>query len=727
MTGTIPSFAALEYDAIHGPPRPDLAAWRARAGAAAEEIRETPEGIPEGLLYSAADLAGLPHLDSLPGFPPFVRGPYPTMYLRRPWTIRQYAGFSTAEDSNAFYRKNLAAGQMGLSIAFDLATHRGYDSDHPRVVGDVGMAGVAIDSILDMRILFDGLPLDRVSVSMTMNGAVLPILALYVVAAEEQGVPPAKLAGTIQNDILKEFLVRNTYIFPPEPSMRIVGDIFRFTAERMPKFNSISISGYHMQEAGATADIELGYTLADGLEYVRKGIEVGLPVDAFAPRLSFFFGVGMSFFMEVAKLRAARLLWAELMQQFAPRDPRSSMLRTHCQTSGWSLTAQDPPNNAVRTCIEALAAVHGHTQSLHTNSLDEALALPTDFAARIARNTQLLLQLESGARRPIDPWGGSYYVERLTHELAARARTHIREVEELGGMARAVQAGLPKLRIEEAAARTQARIDSGRQTIVGVNRDRLAREEEIEVRRVDNAAVRAAQLARLAKLRAERDGAQTAAALAALTRAAATGEGNLLALSIDAARARATVGEMTAALERVFGRHAAVIRTLSGVYSGEVGESDADVTAVRARTAAFREREGRRPRLLVAKMGQDGHDRGQKVIATAFSDLGFDVDVGPLFQTPEETARQAVENDVHAVGVSSLAAGHLTLLPALRAALDRLGRGDVLILVGGVVPPGDVPALRAAGAAAVFGPGTVITRAAGELLDRLEEAIERTA
>ena len=721
----IPDFGVLAYDDIPSPPPATLADWRELAGPAANATWDTPEGISQHVLYTAADVERLTHHHSMPGFLPYVRGPYPTMYVRRPWTIRQYAGFSTAEDSNAFYRRNLAAGQRGLSIAFDLATHRGYDSDHPRVVGDVGMAGVAIDSILDMRILFEGIPLDTMSVSMTMNGAVLPILALYVVAAEEQGVPPEKLAGTIQNDILKEFMVRNTYVFPPAPSMRIIGDIFAYTSERMPKFNSISISGYHMQEAGATADIELGYTLADGLEYVRKGVEVGLDVDAFAPRLSFFFAVGMDFFMEVAKLRAARLLWAELMRPFHPKNPRSSMLRTHCQTSGWSLTAQDVYNNAVRTCIEAMAATQGHTQSLHTNSLDEALALPTDFSARIARNTQLQLQQESGTCRPVDPWGGSYYVERLTHDLAARARTHIREVEQAGGMVQAVAAGIPKLRIEEAAARTQARIDAGRQTIVGVNKYRPEHPDDIEVLRVDNAAVREAQLGRLAKLRATRDGAAVERTLAALTAGAETAEGNLLALSIDAARAGATVGEMTSALERVFGRHQAVIHTISGVYSGEVGETDEAMTAVRARVEAFLEREGRRPRLLVAKMGQDGHDRGQKVIATAFADLGFDVDVGSLFQTPEETARQAVENDVHAVGVSSLAAGHLTLVPALRAALALLGRSDILILVGGVVPPHDVVPLRKAGAAAVFGPGTVITEAAVEVLNRLEKRRDR--
>jgi methylmalonyl-CoA mutase len=702
----------------------DMAAWAARAGVSAREERawRTPEGIDVLPLYAAADLAPVSHLDTVPGLAPFVRGPYSTMYVRRPWTIRQYAGFSTAEDSNAFYRRNLAAGQKGLSIAFDLATHRGYDSDHPRVLGDVGMAGVAIDSLLDMRILFDRIPLDQVSVSMTMNGAVLPVLALYVVAAEEQGVKPEQLSGTIQNDILKEFMVRNTYIYPPQPSMRIVADIFRYTSEHMPRFNSISVSGYHMQEAGATQDLELGYTLADGVEYVRTGIATGLDVDAFAPRISFFFAIGTNFFMEVAKLRAARLLWAKLMKQFEPENPKSLALRTHCQTSGWSLTAQDVYNNVVRTCVEAMAATQGHTQSLHTNSLDEALALPTDFSARIARNTQLYLQLESGTTRPIDPWGGSYYVERLTHDLAQRALEHIAEVEELGGMTRAIEAGLPKLRIEEAAARTQARIDSGRQTIVGVNRWRLEQEDELEVLKVDNSAVRQAQLARLEELRRTRDAGAVEGKLAALTRCAESGEGNLLALAVDAARSKATVGEISLALEKVWGRYEATIRSISGVYSSEVGEHEESVSRARERTRGFAEVEGRRPRILVAKMGQDGHDRGQKVIATAFADIGFDVDIGPLFQTPEETARQAVENDVHVVGVSSLAAGHLTLVPALKAELGRLGRQDILVVVGGVIPPQDYAALREAGAAAIFGPGTVISEAALELLDQLDAA-----
>ncbi|MBI4878314.1 MAG: methylmalonyl-CoA mutase [Planctomycetes bacterium] len=718
MMGSLPDFRACRFDDLAGP-RPALGDWLAAAGEPAASSVLTPEGIREKPLYSAADLAPVLHLGGLPGFAPFVRGPYATMYLRRPWTIRQYAGFSTAEDSNAFYRRNLAAGQKGLSVAFDLATHRGYDSDHPRVAGDVGMAGVAIDSILDMRILFDGIPLDRMSVSMTMNGAVLPVLALYLLAAEEQGVPPDKLSGTIQNDILKEFMVRNTYIYPPAPSLRIIADIFKYTAQRMPRFNSISISGYHMQEAGATADIELGYTLADGLEYVRAGLAAGLDIDAFAPRLSFFFAIGMDFFTEMAKLRAARLLWARLLAPFSPRDPRSLMLRTHCQTSGWSLTAQDPYNNVVRTCVEALAAAQGQTQSLHTNSLDEALALPSDFSARIARNTQLQLQQESGTCRVVDPWGGSYYLERLTHDLAERAAAHIAEVEELGGMARALETGLPKMRIEEAAARTQARIESGRQAIVGVNRFRAAAEEEIEVLAVDNARVRQAQIARLEELRAARDQQQVDAALDALTACARSGEGNLLELSLAAARARATVGEITFALEKVFGRHQAALRTISRVYSGEMGETHEEIARVRGRVERFVANEGRRPRILVAKMGQDGHDRGQKVIATAFSDLGFDVDIGPLFQTPEETARLAVENDVHVVGVSSLAAGHLTLVPALKRELEKLGRADILITVGGVIPQRDRQALKDAGAVAVFGPGTVISQAALDLIEHI--------
>ena len=676
-------------------------------------------------MYVGADrdavvAAGYP-LDSFPGAAPFIRGPYPTMYVNQPWTIRQYAGFSTAADSNAFYRRNLAAGQKGLSVAFDLATHRGYDSDHPRVQGDVGMAGVAIDSILDMRQLFDGIDLSAVSVSMTMNGAVLPILALYVAAAEEQGVPPEKLAGTIQNDILKEFMVRNTYIYPPKPSMRIISDIFGYTSVKMPKYNSISISGYHIQEAGATADLELAYTLADGVEYLKAGLDAGLSIDKFAPRLSFFWGIGMNFFMEVAKLRAGRLLWSELVAQFEPKDPKSQSLRTHSQTSGWSLTAQDPFNNVARTCIEAMAATQGHTQSLHTNALDEALALPTDFSARIARNTQLLLQQESGTTRPIDPWGGSYYVEWLTHQLAEKARTHIREVAEHGGMAQAISDGIPKLRIEEAAARTQARIDSGAQTVIGINKYQVDDDHAIEVLKVENSRVRAEQIAKLQQLRADRDPAAVDAALGELTRAAG-GEGNLLALAIDAARAHATVGEISDALEVVWGRHAAEIRTITGVYRDEAGKVS-NISSATELVQEFAEADGRRPRILVAKMGQDGHDRGQKVIATAFADIGFDVDVGSLFATPDEVARQAADNDVHVVGVSSLAAGHLTLVPALRDALAAVSRPDIMIVVGGVIPPGDFDELYAAGATAIFPPGTVIADAAIGLLHKLAKRL----
>ena len=707
---SIPNFASVPRPAgTAAPSGADLDAWR------------TPEGIDVPASLAADTNTDLAFPGTFPGLAPFVRGPYPTMYVNQPWTIRQYAGFSTAEESNAFYRRNLAAGQKGLSVAFDLATHRGYDSDNPRVTGDVGMAGVAIDSILDMRQLFDGIPLDKMSVSMTMNGAVLPILALYVVAAEEQGVAPNQLAGTIQNDILKEFMVRNTYIYPPTPSMRIISDIFAFTSQEMPRFNSISISGYHMQEAGATADLELAYTLADGVEYVRAGVAAGLDVDAFAPRLSFFWAIGMNFFMEVAKLRAARLLWSHLMAQFDPKNPKSSSLRTHSQTSGWSLTAQDVFNNVTRTCVEAMAATQGHTQSLHTNALDEALALPTDFSARIARNTQLFLQQESGTTRTVDPWGGSHHVEWLTNELAHKAMAHITEVEEMGGMAAAIEAGIPKLRIEEAAARTQARIDSGQQAVIGVNQYRLAPDEEddIEVLKIENAEVRAAQLAKLDQLRAERDQADVDAALHALTNAADRGEGNLLALAIDAARAKATVGEISDALENVYGRHVATIRTIEGVYRAEVGAEADSVVAVRAKVDEFAAANGRRPRILIAKMGQDGHDRGQKVIATAFADLGFDVDIGPLFQTPEEVARQAVEADVHVVGASSLAAGHLTLVPALRDALAELGRPDIKITVGGVIPPDDVPELLDMGAVAVYPPGTVIPDAALELLDLL--------
>ncbi|WP_373317877.1 methylmalonyl-CoA mutase [Virgisporangium aliadipatigenens] len=686
---------------------------------------ETPEGIAVKAAYGPEDLEGLDFLDTYPGIAPYLRGPYPTMYVTQPWTIRQYAGFSTAEESNAFYRRNLRGGQKGLSVAFDLPTHRGYDSDHPRVGGDVGMAGVAIDSIYDMRQLFDGIPLERMSVSMTMNGAVLPVLALFVVAGEEQGVAPEQLSGTIQNDILKEFMVRNTYIYPPRPSMRIISDIFAFTSQRMPRFNSISISGYHMQEAGATADLELAYTLADGLEYLRAGRDAGLDVDAFAPRLSFFWAVGMNFFMEVAKLRAGRLLWAKLVREFGARNPKSLSLRTHCQTSGWSLTAQDVFNNVVRTCVEAMAATQGHTQSLHTNALDEALALPTDFSARIARNTQLVLQQESGTTGAIDPWGGSAYVERLTHDLAHRAWAHIREVEEAGGMARAIDEGIPKLRIEEAAARTQARIDSGRQPVIGVNKYRPEADEPIDVLKVDNRAVRAQQVEKLRRLRAERDDVACTAALEALTRGAA-GDANLLELAVDAARAKATVGEISDALEKVFGRHTAQIRTIAGVYRDEAGPAG-NIERVRAATATFAENEGRQPRILVAKVGQDGHDRGQKVIATAFADLGFDVDVGPLFQTPAEVARQAVEADVHIVGVSSLAAGHLTLVPALRDELAALGRDDIMIIVGGVIPPQDVEELRTAGASAVFPPGTVIADAALDLLASLSARLGHAA
>jgi len=703
----IPDFSKMKWEASHRAAKaPSGARW------------QTPEGIPVKPLYGESDLKGLPDLDTWPGLPPFVRGPYPTMYVQQPWTIRQYAGFSTAEESNAFYRRNLAAGQKGLSIAFDLATHRGYDSDHPRVAGDVGMAGVAIDSILDMRQLFDGIPLDQMTVSMTMNGAVLPILALYIVAAEEQGVAQKDLAGTIQNDILKEFMVRNTYIYPPKPSMRIVSDIFSYTSRNMPKFNSISISGYHMQEAGATADLELAYTIADGIEYTRAGVAAGLDIDRFAPRLSFFWAIGMNFFMEVAKLRAARLLWSELMaKNFAPKDPRSLSLRTHCQTSGWSLTAQDPYNNIVRTMIEAMAATQGHTQSLHTNSFDEALALPTDHSARIARNTQIILQKESGTTRIIDPWGGSAYVERLTHDLAQLAMRHIEEVEKLGGMAAALEKGIPKLRIEEAAARTQARIDSGEQTLVGVNAFQPETDIEVDVLKIDNAEVRARQLSKLQQLKGTREVAAVESALDALTRAA-QGNENLLEFAIRAARAKATVGEISMAIEKAFGRHVATVQTISGVYRKALGENKS-VDRFEEKLAAFEKKTGGKPRILVAKMGQDGHDRGQKVIATAFADLGFDVTVGAMFQTPEEIARLAAENDVHVVGASSLAAGHLTLIPELKAALKKLGREDILIVAGGVIPPQDFDAVRAAGAVEIFPPGTAIPEAAERLIERL--------
>jgi methylmalonyl-CoA mutase len=708
----IPDFATVDYA-----PAP------VGAAASAAESWLTPEGIEVKPAYGPEDLKGIDFLDTFPGIAPYLRGPYPTMYVTRPWTIRQYAGFSTAEDSNAFYRRNLAAGQKGLSIAFDLATHRGYDSDHPRVAGDVGMAGVAIDSIYDMRTLFSGIPLDQMTVSMTMNGAVLPIMALYIVAAEEQGVKPEQLGGTIQNDILKEFMVRNTYIYPPGPSLRIISDIFAYTSAHMPKFNSISISGYHMQEAGATQDLELAYTLADGVEYVRAGIKAGLDIDRFAPRVSFFWAIGMNFFMEVAKMRAARLLWAKLMKEFNPKDARSLSLRTHCQTSGWSLAAQDVFNNVVRTAIEAMAATQGHTQSLHTNALDEALALPTDFSARIARNTQIVLQQESGTTRIVDPWGGSFYVERLTHELARTAWGHIREVEEMGGMAKAIEASLPKLRIEEASAKTQARIDAGQQAVIGVNKYRPVQETSVNLLKVDNAAVRQLQIDKLARLKRERDPKAVQDALAALTRNAAGGNGNLLALAVDAARAKATVGEISSALEQVYGRHRAEIKAITGVYKREVGAMSEAVARVQKLVTEFEANEGRRPRILVAKIGQDGHDRGQKVIATAFADLGFDVDIGPLFATPDEAARQAVENDVHVLGVSSLAAAHLTLVPELKAALAKEGRDDIMIVVGGVVPPQDYDELRRAGAEAIFPPGTVIAEAAEALLHSLNRRL----
>jgi methylmalonyl-CoA mutase len=706
----VPNFASVDFTDTAPSPAADTGKpWM------------TPEGIAVKPSFGESDLAGIDFLDTYPGKAPFLRGPYPAMYAAQPWTIRQYAGFSTAEDSNAFYRRNLAAGQKGLSIAFDLATHRGYDSDHPRVAGDVGMAGVAIDSIYDMRTLFSGIPLDQMSVSMTMNGAVLPVLALYVVAAEEQGVPHAKLSGTIQNDILKEFMVRNTYIYPPTPSLRIISDIFAYTSAEMPKFNSISVSGYHMQEAGATQDLELAYTLADGVEYVRAGLKAGLTVDQFAPRVSFFWAIGMNYFMEIAKMRAARMIWAKLMKPFNPQDARSLSLRTHCQTSGWSLAAQDVFNNVSRTMIEAMAATQGQTQSLHTNALDEALALPTDFSARIARNTQIVLQQEAGATRIVDPWGGSYYVEKLTYDLARKAWAHIEEVEALGGMTKAIEAGIPKLRIEEAAAKTQARIDAGVQSVIGVNKYQPTEEAPIDVLKVDNTAVRNMQLDKLKRLRAERDPTKLQEALDALTRAA-TGNGNLLELAIDAARAKATVGEISNALEKVYGRHRAEIKAITGVYKREVGMTGA-VERVRVAVEAFEAAEGRRPRLLVAKIGQDGHDRGQKVIASAFADLGFDVDIGPLFATPQEAARQAVENDVHILGVSSLAAAHLTLVPELKKELAAQGRDDIMIVVGGVVPPQDYEALMKGGCEAIFPPGTVISEAAEKLLKTLHHRL----
>ncbi len=707
----VPNFATVNFaDAAPTPAAAAGAPWM------------TPEGIPVKPSFGEADLAGIDFLDTFPGKAPFLRGPYPAMYAAQPWTIRQYAGFSTAEDSNAFYRRNLAAGQKGLSIAFDLATHRGYDSDHPRVAGDVGMAGVAIDSIYDMRTLFSGIPLDQMSVSMTMNGAVLPVLALYVVAAEEQGVPHAKLSGTIQNDILKEFMVRNTYIYPPGPSIRIISDIFAYTSAEMPKFNSISVSGYHMQEAGATQDLELAYTLADGVEYVRAGLKAGLTIDQFAPRVSFFWAIGMNYFMEIAKMRAARMIWTKLMKPFNPQDARSLSLRTHCQTSGWSLAAQDVFNNVSRTMIEAMAATQGQTQSLHTNALDEALALPTDFSARIARNTQIVLQQEAGATRIVDPWGGSYYVEKLTYDLARKAWGHIEEIEALGGMTKAIEAGIPKLRIEEASAKTQARIDAGVQSVIGVNKYQPTEEAPIDVLKIDNTAVRNMQLDKLKRLREERDPVVLQEALDALTRAADGGNGNLLALAIDAARAKATVGEISMALEKVYGRHRAEIKAITGVYKREVGMTGA-VERVRVAVEAFEAAEGRRPRLLVAKIGQDGHDRGQKVIASAFADLGFDVDIGPLFATPQEAARQAVENDVHILGVSSLAAAHLTLVPELKKELAAQGRDDIMIVVGGVVPPQDYDALMKGGCEAIFPPGTVISEAAEKLLKTLHHRL----
>ncbi len=713
-----PDFTKLPYESFSFPAAPD-------SGAAAATVPpvQTYEQIPVKGLFTADDLPTDGSLDTVPGLAPFTRGPYSTMYVAKPWTVRQYAGFSTAEESNAFYKRNLAAGQAGLSVAFDLATHRGYDSDHPRVVGDVGKAGVAIDSILDMQTLFGGIPLDKVSVSMTMNGAVLPIMAFYICAALEQGAKLEDLAGTIQNDILKEFMVRNTYIYPPTPSMKIIADIFAYTSTKMPKFNSISISGYHMQEAGATADLELAYTLADGLEYLKTGVAAGIDIDAFAPRLSFFWAIGKNFFMEVAKMRAARTIWAEIVGRFNPKNPKSLALRTHSQTSGWSLTEQDPFNNVARTSLEALAAVCGHTQSLHTNALDEAIALPTDFSARIARNTQLHLQQETGVCNVVDPWGGSYYVEYLTAELIKKARAHLEEVEMLGGMTKAIEAGIPKLRIEEASARRQAKIDSGKETIVGLNKFRLSKEAPIDILEVDNATVRIAQVKRLQELRASRDEAKCRASLAALTACAKSSQGNLLELAVTAAQARATLGEISDALEVIFGRYQAQIRSISGVYRQEFG-ADGTVEQIKAKIATFELREGRRPRVLIAKLGQDGHDRGAKVVATAMADLGFDIDIGPLFQTPEEAARQAVENDVHAVAMSSLAAGHKTLLPQLRDALKALGREDILLICGGVIPAQDYDFLLANGASAIFGPGTVIPKSSLRILDLLLERLE---
>lgn len=727
--GRNPDFTTIELLDPPLVPERDEKGWReafaSETGRPPEEMADhTMEQIDVKPLYTEGDCDGLPHLGYMPGLPPFLRGPYPTMYVTRPWTVRQYAGFSTAEESNAFYRRNLAAGQKGLSIAFDLATHRGYDSDHPRVVGDVGKAGVAVDSILDMEILFSGIPLNQMSVSMTMNGAVLPVLAFYILAAEEQGVDKKVLSGTIQNDILKEFMVRNTYIYPPKASMRIIGDIFAYTSQFMPKFNSISISGYHMQEAGATADIELAYTLADGLEYLRTGMQAGLAIDAFAPRLSFFWGIGKNYFMEVAKMRAARMLWAKIVKSFGPKNPKSMALRTHSQTSGWSLTEQDPFNNVQRTCIEAMAAALGHTQSLHTNALDEAIALPTDFSARIARNTQLYIQDETKVCKVVDPWGGSYYVEALTDQLIRKSWEHIQEIEALGGMAQAIDTGLPKMRIEEAAARRQAHIDSGKEKIVGVNSFRLEKEDPLEILEVDNTAVRQAQLARLETLREGRDPEKVRSCLDALTKSLETGEGNLLGLAVDAARARASLGEISDALEKVCGRHKAVIRSISGIYSSEFADEDV-IAEVRAMTDTFAMEEGRRPRIMVVKMGQDGHDRGAKVIATAFADMGYDVDIGPLFQTPDEAAQDAVDNDVHVVGMSSLAAGHKTLLPQLVEELKKRGREDIMVIIGGVIPAQDYEFLRTHGASAIFGPGTVIPVAAKRVMEELNRRVLR--
>ncbi|AWI08269.1 methylmalonyl-CoA mutase [Ereboglobus luteus] len=713
-TTTTPDFTKLAYD--------DIKLDTANGAPATETVELTDEQIPVKANYTAADLAGCSTLDTMPGHAPFTRGPYSTMYVARPWTVRQYAGFSTAEESNAFYRRNIAAGQQGLSVAFDLATHRGYDSDHPRVVGDVGKAGVAIDSVLDMQTLFGGIPLDKVSVSMTMNGAVLPVMAFYICAALEQGVKLEQLSGTIQNDILKEFMVRNTYIYPPTPSMKIIADIFEYTSKNMPKFNSISISGYHMQEAGATNDLELAYTLADGLEYIRTGVKAGIPVDAFAPRLSFFWAIGKNFFMEIAKMRAARTLWDRITSQFGPKNNKSRALRTHSQTSGWSLTEQDPFNNVARTCLEALASTLGHTQSLHTNALDEAIALPTDFSARIARNTQLFLQNESGICNVVDPFAGSYYVEALTREITEKAWKHIEEVESMGGMTKAIEAGLPKLRIEEAAARRQAKIDSGKETIVGLNKYRMEKEDALEILEVDNTAVRESQIKRLNELKAARDNAKTQATLDALTECAATGKGNLLELAVEAAKARATLGEISSALESKFGRYQATIRSISGVYRMAYGDEPI-INEVRTLVKKFEEKEGRRPRILVAKLGQDGHDRGAKVVATAMADLGFDVDIGALFQTPAETAQQAVENDVHVVAMSSLAAGHKTLLPQLVAELKKRGREDILVICGGVIPAQDYDFLLKNGASAIFGPGTVIPKSTKKILELLLERL----